>query len=115
MVHAEKSAPQGSPALTARADVCKVKRSAVGGALIRASISITVASAVIAVPESNSVSMEAVGVPQVISSATAHALTRTSMTTTVANAEMFVLPTRVVAQELAFPTLKLITTKDMHR
>jgi hypothetical protein len=30
-VHAEKSAPQGSPALTARAAVCKVKHSVVEG------------------------------------------------------------------------------------
>ena len=111
----EKSARQGSPALTARADVCKVKRSVVEGALLLASISITVAIAVIAVPENNSVAMADVDVPQVISSATAHALTRTSMTTTVANAEMPVLQTQVVAQELAFLTLKLITTEDMHR
>ena len=61
-VHAEKSAPQGSPALTARADVCKVKRSVVEGALIQASISITVANAVIAVLENNSVVMAAVDV-----------------------------------------------------
>jgi hypothetical protein len=115
VVPAEKSAPQGSPALTGRADVCKVKRSVEEGALIQASISITVANAVIAVPENNSVSMAAVGVPQVISSATAHALTRTSMTTTVVNAEMSVLQTQVVAQELAFLTLRLITTTDMHR
>jgi hypothetical protein len=114
-VHAERSVLQGSPALTARADVCKVKRSVVEGALIQALISITVAIAVIAVKERNSVSMVAVGVPQVISSATAHALTRTSMTTTVANAGMPVLQTQVVAQELAFLTLKLTTTKNMHR
>jgi uncharacterized protein YybS (DUF2232 family) len=92
-----------------------VKLSVVEGALLLASISIIVAIAVIAVPENNSVLMAAVGVPQVISSATAHALTRTSMTTTVANAEMSVLQTQVVVQELAFPTLKLITTEDMHR
>lgn len=114
-VHVEKSVPQGSPALTARADACKVKRSVVEGALIPASISITVAIAVIAVPARNSVSMVLAGVPQVISSATAHALTRTSMTTTAANAEMSALRTQVVAQELAFLTLKLITTEDMHR
>ncbi len=115
VVHVEKSARQGSPALTARADVCRVKRSAVEGALMQASISITVANAVIAVPENNSVAMADVDVPQAISSATVHALTGTSMTTTVANAEMSALQTQVVVQELAFLTLKLTATTDMHR
>ena len=113
-VHVEKSAHQGSPALTAHADVFKVKRSVAEGALIQASISIIVAIVAIGVPQNNSVSMVAVGVPQVISSATAHASTGTSMTTTVANAEMSVLQTQVVAQEFAGFTLKLTTT-DMHR
>jgi hypothetical protein len=109
VVHAEPSAQQGSPALTERVDVCKVKRSVVDCVLILASISITVANAVIAVQERNSVSMVAVGAPQVISSVTEHALTRTSMTITVVNVEMPVLQTQVVAQDLAFLTLRLIT------
>ena len=85
------------------------------GTDLLAPTSITVANAVIAVPENNSVAMADVDVPQVISSATAHALTRTSMTTTVANAEMSVLQTQVVVQELAFLTLRLTATTDMHR
>jgi hypothetical protein len=71
---------------------------------MQASISITVANAVIAVPENNSVQLVNVGVPQVISSATAHALIETSTTTTVGNAEMLVLRAQHVPQELAFLT-----------
>jgi hypothetical protein len=102
--NAEPSVPQGSPALTALADVWKVKLSVVESALIQASIRITVANAVTPVQEANSVATAAVRVRQVISSATAHALTRTSMTTTVENAEMLVLRAQPVPQELAFLT-----------
>ncbi len=93
-----------SPALTALADVWKVKRSVVEGALIQASIKITVANVVTHVQEDNSAAMAAVRVRQVISSATAHASTRTSTTTTVENAEMLVLRAQHVPQELAFLT-----------
>ena len=103
--NAESSVQQGSPALTALADVYQVKRSVVEGALIQPSIKITVANAVTPVQEDNSVATAAVRVRQVISSATAHALTRTSMTTTVANAEMLVLRAQPALQELAFLTL----------
>jgi hypothetical protein len=105
VVHAETSVPQVSPALTALADVWKVKLSVVEGALTQASIKITVANVVTHVPEANSAAMAAVRARQVISSATAHALIRTSTTTTVGNAEMFVVLAHPVPQELAFLTL----------
>ena len=81
-----------------------MKLSVVEGALIQASIKITVANAATPVQEGNTVATAAVRVRQVISSATAHALTRTSMTTTVENAEMLVLRAQPVPQELAFLT-----------
>jgi ribosomal protein S12 len=76
----------------------------VEGALIQASIKITVANVGTHVREANSAAMAAVRVRQVITSATAHALIGTSTTTTAENAEMLVLRAQHVPQELAFLT-----------